>query len=50
MAHARPVREFLTTFTVTVPAGTPGETATAREADRARDLATQARHWAAARD
>jgi muconolactone delta-isomerase len=36
--------EFLTTFTVTVPAGTPGETvdaATAQEADRARELAAQ---------
>jgi muconolactone delta-isomerase len=36
--------EFLTTFTVTVPAGTPGETVdatTAREADRARELAGQ---------
>ena len=36
--------EFLTTFTVTVPAGTPGETVdatTAREADRARELARQ---------
>ena len=36
--------EFLTTFTVTVPAGTPGETVdatTAGEADRARELAGQ---------
>jgi muconolactone delta-isomerase len=36
--------EFLTTFTVTVPAGTPSETVdatTAREADRARELAAQ---------
>jgi muconolactone delta-isomerase len=36
--------EFLTTFTVTVPAGTPGETVdatTEREADRARELAGQ---------
>ncbi|MGE5289012.1 MAG: muconolactone Delta-isomerase family protein [Micromonosporaceae bacterium] len=36
--------EFLTTFTVTVPAGTPAETVdvtTAREADRARELAGQ---------
>ncbi|MFC0450378.1 muconolactone Delta-isomerase family protein [Rhodococcus jostii] len=36
--------EFLTTFTVTVPEGTPGETVdatTAREADRARELAGQ---------
>ncbi len=36
--------EFLTTFTVTVPADTPGETVTAttaREADRARELAGQ---------
>jgi muconolactone delta-isomerase len=46
------VTEFLTTFTVTVPAGTPGETVdatTAREADRARELAGQGhllRLWA----
>ncbi|MFC9557049.1 muconolactone Delta-isomerase family protein [Rhodococcus sp. NPDC056960] len=36
--------EFLITFTVTVPVGTAGETvddATAREADRARELAAQ---------
>ena len=36
--------EFLTMFTVTVPAGTPGETVdatNAREADRARELAGQ---------
>jgi muconolactone delta-isomerase len=36
--------EFLTTFTLAVPAGTPGETVdatTAREADRARELAWQ---------
>ncbi|MDT2005038.1 muconolactone delta-isomerase [Rhodococcus opacus] len=36
--------EFLTTFTVTIPAGTPGVTVdatTAREADRARELAGQ---------
>jgi muconolactone delta-isomerase len=36
--------EFLTTFTVTVPAGTPGQTVQdtqAREADRARELASQ---------
>ena len=45
-------QEFLTTFTVTVPAGTPEETADAtraREADRARQLATEGhllRLWA----
>jgi muconolactone delta-isomerase len=36
--------EFLTTFTLTVPAGTPGETVDttkAREADRTRELARQ---------
>jgi muconolactone delta-isomerase len=36
--------EFLTTFTITVPAGTPSETVdatTAREADRVRELARQ---------
>lgn len=44
--------EFLTTFTVTVPAGTPGQivdATTAREADRARELAGQGhllRLWA----
>jgi muconolactone delta-isomerase len=44
--------EFLTTFTLTVPAGTPGETVDttrAREADRARELAGQGhllRLWA----
>jgi muconolactone delta-isomerase len=44
--------EFLTTFTVTVPAGIPSETVdatTAREADRARELAGQGhlrRLWA----
>jgi muconolactone delta-isomerase len=37
-------REFLTTFTITIPAGTPDETVDAtrvREADRARELAGQ---------
>jgi muconolactone delta-isomerase len=40
----RQAREFLTTFTITVPVGTPGQAVRdleAREAERARDLARQ---------
>jgi len=40
----RQAREFLTTFTITVPPGTPGQAvrdSEAREADRARELAGQ---------
>jgi muconolactone delta-isomerase len=33
--------EFLTTFTITIPAGTPGQAAEAGEAERAKELAGQ---------